>query len=500
MNSWQLPSRGEQRWNWKWDHNRNKVSTRGMWRPMRQTKVTRMSGEFTQWNKTAKVIQVEKVQDNLEWLDRSLLCISDAPRDIDKIKTMICNTFPEVILVRDLGKFKFLLTMDSKESKERLKNEETDRLKQWFSLINDWAEEDVCQTRRLWLEIVGVPIQIWSEQNIRKIAENWGDVVFVDKSTAAQESFASAKVVIDTLSVNPIEDEAIIQVEGKGFRVSVFEAKTEFTIIHMGPIEEEISDPSRGTTNACKVAVDSSDVAINIVNQDHDDRQKEQDHVGEEGEREDEQSPAAGCNSILNSNHTNDVSQPRDSPFGSINSVGEVEKNSKLCNEGLEDARSEGVVGEAPLFEGEDEEGNGQLAGLRVSNDALSDYSSTKTKSAQLSGNGFSEEMEKIFRLKQVNKAEFYQQSIIGNGIQVNELRADPQESDLSIPPGFGIAEDAVPPGFLTTIVPEANQARKLKGKRRIIVHSAKRMTRSQVKQSKKNEAPNSKENDSQPG
>ena len=92
--------------------------------------VTRMSGEFARWNKTAKVIQVEKVQDNLEWLDRSLICISDAPKDIDKIRTMICNTFPEVILVRDLGKFKFLLTMDSKESKERLKNEETDRLKQ----------------------------------------------------------------------------------------------------------------------------------------------------------------------------------------------------------------------------------------------------------------------------------------------------------------------------------------------------------------------------------
>ena len=57
--------------------------------------------------------------------------------------------------------------------------------------------------------------KLWSEHNIRKIAQNWGDVAFVDKSTASHESFASTKVVIDTLSVNPIEDEAIIQVEGK---------------------------------------------------------------------------------------------------------------------------------------------------------------------------------------------------------------------------------------------------------------------------------------------
>ena len=47
-------------------------------------------------------------------------------------------------MVRDLGKFKFLLTMESKEVKERLKNEDEERLKQWFSSISDWAEEDVC--------------------------------------------------------------------------------------------------------------------------------------------------------------------------------------------------------------------------------------------------------------------------------------------------------------------------------------------------------------------
>ena len=247
MNSWQPSRRGQQIWNGKWDYNRSQLSKGGMWRSKSQTTEARLSGEFVQRNKKAKVIKVEKAQDNLEWLDRSLICVSDDPKDIEKLRTMICNTLPEVTLVRDLGKFKFLLTMDSKESEEKLKNEEIERLQQWFSFINDWAEEDVCQTRRLWLEIVGVPIQIWSEQNIRKIAENWGDVVFVDKGTASQESFASAKVVIDTLRVHPIEDEAIIHVEDKGFRVSVFEARTEFTIIHMGPMEEEISSPSRET-------------------------------------------------------------------------------------------------------------------------------------------------------------------------------------------------------------------------------------------------------------
>jgi len=140
--------------------------------------------EFPHCNKTAKVIQLEKVQDNLEWLERSLTCISDIPRDVESLRAMIGTTLPVKILVRDLGKFKFLLTMESKEIKDKLKNEGAECLKQWFTSVSDWGEDDICQTRRIWLEIVGVQIHIWSEQNIRRMAEKWGDVVYVEKDTS----------------------------------------------------------------------------------------------------------------------------------------------------------------------------------------------------------------------------------------------------------------------------------------------------------------------------
>jgi len=128
------------------------------------------------------VKEVKEVKENLEWLAMSLICTSDSPQDVEVLRTRIQNAFSEKILVRDLGKFKFLLSMESKEIKEKLKTEGEESLKQWFSSISDWAEEDVCQTRRLWLEIVGVPIHLWCEQNIRKIAENWGDVVLLRRT------------------------------------------------------------------------------------------------------------------------------------------------------------------------------------------------------------------------------------------------------------------------------------------------------------------------------
>jgi len=93
--------------------------------------------------------------------------------------------------------------------------------------------------------MVGVPIQLWSEQNIKRIAENWGDVVYIEKDTSKMTSFASAKVVIDTLCMNPIKDEAIIQVEDEGYIISMFEAKTEFIIFHMGPVDKDFSPPMK---------------------------------------------------------------------------------------------------------------------------------------------------------------------------------------------------------------------------------------------------------------
>ena len=52
-----------------------------------------------------------------------MTCISDLPRDVDELRIGIQNAYSENILVRDIGKFSFLLTMESKAAKEKLKTE-----------------------------------------------------------------------------------------------------------------------------------------------------------------------------------------------------------------------------------------------------------------------------------------------------------------------------------------------------------------------------------------
>jgi len=159
---------------------------------------------FNQPGQSPKVIKVEINQESVEWLERSITCCSEVPRDIESIKRLINDTFEEKIEVRDLGHYKFILTLESKESKDRMKIEGKERLENWFYSISDWNESDVCQTRRVWIEIVGLPAQFWSESTIRVIAANWGDVVLVENETTTMESMAAAKVLIDTLSMQHI--------------------------------------------------------------------------------------------------------------------------------------------------------------------------------------------------------------------------------------------------------------------------------------------------------
>ena len=104
-------------------HIQNRVYNRERWGTKHQTRVTNLSEECVQQTKTTKVVQLEKVDENLDWLGRSLTCISNIPRDVEGLRNRIQNAFPKRILIRDLGKFKFLLTMESKEAQEKLINE-----------------------------------------------------------------------------------------------------------------------------------------------------------------------------------------------------------------------------------------------------------------------------------------------------------------------------------------------------------------------------------------
>jgi len=88
--------------------------------------------------------------------------------------------------------------------------------------------------------------------------------------------------------MNPIEDETIIQVENVGYRISVFEAKTEITIFHMGSVDEDVSSSMKINRTQRKEAEGFSGEVEVQADLAHEDWQKKLNHADKEQGREEE--------------------------------------------------------------------------------------------------------------------------------------------------------------------------------------------------------------------
>ncbi|KAJ8444434.1 hypothetical protein Cgig2_005956 [Carnegiea gigantea] len=91
-----------------------------------------------------------------EWLNRSLLCTIDEPRDLGSLASAIIDGFGQCSKIYTLSSFNFILTLPTLElMEESLMNHE--ELETWFYDIKKWAKDDFWDTRKVWLDMYGVP-------------------------------------------------------------------------------------------------------------------------------------------------------------------------------------------------------------------------------------------------------------------------------------------------------------------------------------------------------
>jgi len=331
-------------------------------------------------------------------------------------------------------------------------------------------------------------------------------------------------------------DEAIIQVKNNGFRVSVFEAKSEFTIFHMGHKDVDSSVPFIHKDNVRPDAMDSEDVVEDQANIDHGNGQRNHNNVEGQSVSDDEQARPLRCNLNSNSNHTHQEEQPRKEHEGSINSMSVMVENQEERANGLNAGSLVRILGEPTLIVNEvaTEENAGQAEGRRLSIGDNSMSSSTKTKTLMVSDNSYSVEMEKINwrRSDQLGKNQkanvedevdqappgfdvliqptgntarvikstkrftgtsegrrVTRSQGAGLEMEVNQKEVCPAqiESDVSTPPGFGTEKDPAPPDYAGPAEMKVNLGRKGKEKKSHVNPGAGiRVTRSQMLKNKK--------------
>ncbi|KAK9715046.1 hypothetical protein RND81_06G139500 [Saponaria officinalis] len=67
---------------------------------------------------------------------------------------------------------------------------------QYFCKLYPWNPFQFCDSRRIWLEIIGVPPQCWCRETFEKTAQLWGDLVCLDTLILKMENLMVGKVLL----------------------------------------------------------------------------------------------------------------------------------------------------------------------------------------------------------------------------------------------------------------------------------------------------------------
>ena len=184
-----------------------------------------------QWNREGepkmKIVYGTSCQSQLQTLEKSLIGETLRPVDFKMLSEEVIKNVEGVSEVCELGAYKALIVFESKQSMEEQLSKCNQELSKFFEDVRIWCEEEWCQTRRVWIECFGIPIHAWSNENIKKIGEEWGAVVCLDELTEAGKSFSTARMLIDTCLWQNIQGWVYFSIDGKGYDVYVKEVGLE---------------------------------------------------------------------------------------------------------------------------------------------------------------------------------------------------------------------------------------------------------------------------------
>lgn len=133
------------------------------------------------------------------------------------------------------GGFRYLLECDSAEEMMKLLHEGKEALSTWFEWVKPWQSElDLSSSRSLdWLSIRGVSLHFWNEENFRKVASVWGEVVEVEDLASNHVQAHIGRVSVLIRGQNFVNESLMLCCEEAEFQVDVLEDASE--IIDFGP-------------------------------------------------------------------------------------------------------------------------------------------------------------------------------------------------------------------------------------------------------------------------
>ncbi|GKA29345.1 RNA-directed DNA polymerase, eukaryota, partial [Tanacetum coccineum] len=122
------------------------------------------------------------------------------PNSIPNLQiTLFKEGFPEVSLSY-LGGLWVLLELDSVVTKSKLLQHTG--VNSWFDKLQDAVHDFVSEERIVWVDIEGIPLNLWSRETFVKLGKKWGETLDIEENSCS--SFARKRLCVKTKQVDNI--------------------------------------------------------------------------------------------------------------------------------------------------------------------------------------------------------------------------------------------------------------------------------------------------------
>ncbi|MED6221808.1 hypothetical protein PIB30_058257 [Stylosanthes scabra] len=177
-----------------------------------------------------------------EKMKRSLVREALNPIDYPNLKKSMTEA-------KMMGSRKIVMKFESIE--KMVEAEKSESLLAHFMEVRRWTPKDVNRSRRIWLEVYGLPANAWTSQNMMRIGGVWGSVLRVDEGVGGH--FNAFRVLVEANFAPAVQAFVTVKLDGQAYEVMV----KDMRIMNNYP-EERLEDGGRVRT-----ILDEENVAVN---------------------------------------------------------------------------------------------------------------------------------------------------------------------------------------------------------------------------------------------
>ncbi|GJX19406.1 RNA-directed DNA polymerase, eukaryota [Tanacetum coccineum] len=157
---------------------------------------------------------------------------------ISKLRTLFMDEGFTVGQLLYLGGMWVMIECVNAESKVKMMRHSG--VKSWFSTIRNATLDFVSDERIVWVDIEGIPLNVWSRETFKRIGKKWGDVMDIEDNV--DYSFGRKRLCIKTKQPSSILESFKVIFKGKIFMVRAKELFTWSPIFSGQNEGNEISD------------------------------------------------------------------------------------------------------------------------------------------------------------------------------------------------------------------------------------------------------------------